>query len=166
MYSNVTMRSLTDCELFVINREALSEVLYFYPEGKLYTCMCVCCLVGKESLLVNLVIHVCMILQAKGISVIVVALWIVYLNNKFPLPNFPLQYGTLCMHAIRQTTALCLLSTVADSLKNIIRTSVKEFCHRDIYVQPGAVRQSSNTRCVCSEDEHGFNHIVCCEGFP
>ena len=90
MYSNVTMRSLTDCELFVINREALSEVLYFYPEGKLYTCMCVCCLVGKESLLVNLVVHVCMILQAKVISVIVVALWLVYLNNKFPLPNFPL----------------------------------------------------------------------------
>ena len=58
MYSNVTMRSLTDCELFVINREALSEVLYFYPEGKLCTCTCVGCLVGEESLLVNLVGHV------------------------------------------------------------------------------------------------------------
>ena len=36
MYSNVTMKSLTDCELFVITREALSEILIFYPEGKLY----------------------------------------------------------------------------------------------------------------------------------
>ena len=34
MYSTVTMRSLTDCELFVINRDALSDVLYFYPDGK------------------------------------------------------------------------------------------------------------------------------------
>ena len=45
MYSNVIMKSLTDCELFVITREALSEVLYFYPEGKLYMSICVCCMV-------------------------------------------------------------------------------------------------------------------------
>ena len=34
MYSTVTMMSLTDCELFVINRDALSDVLHFYPDSK------------------------------------------------------------------------------------------------------------------------------------
>ena len=74
MYSNVTMRSLTDCELFVINREALSEVLYFYPEGKLYTCTYVCRLFSAGRKFAGEFGGLCVILQAKGISVIVIAL--------------------------------------------------------------------------------------------
>ena len=42
MYSNVTMKALTDCELFAITHEALNEILIFYPEGKLYISICIC----------------------------------------------------------------------------------------------------------------------------
>ena len=42
VYSNATIKSLTDCELFVINRDALREVLYFHPESELRVCVCVC----------------------------------------------------------------------------------------------------------------------------
>lgn len=40
MYSNATIKSLTDCELFVINRDALRDVLYFHPESE-FLCICV-----------------------------------------------------------------------------------------------------------------------------
>ena len=45
MYSNVTMKALTDCELFAITHEALDEILVFYPEGKLYMSISICCAV-------------------------------------------------------------------------------------------------------------------------
>ena len=30
----MTIKSLTDCELFIINRDALRDLLYFYPESE------------------------------------------------------------------------------------------------------------------------------------
>ena len=40
VHSNVTIMSLTDCELFVIKRDALRKVLYFHPEGNVLVCAC------------------------------------------------------------------------------------------------------------------------------
>jgi len=40
VHSNVSIVSLTDCELFVIKRDALRKVLYFHPEGNFLVCAC------------------------------------------------------------------------------------------------------------------------------
>lgn len=35
VFSNATIKSVIDCELFIIDRDVFSDLLTFYPEGRL-----------------------------------------------------------------------------------------------------------------------------------
>ena len=70
VYSNATIRSLTDCELFVVNRDALREVLYFHPESEfLCVCVCVCvCACVCVCVCVRVCVCVCVCVCVSGVA--------------------------------------------------------------------------------------------------